>query len=293
MTLCGEPVHKAVGTAALLGLWIALPATAGYLLARPAEARRAAAADDRLRQPDRLRTGGTRFVAGRAVRREAGAFPRSAEVVRSLRRSSCCSSRSGCCIASCRDSGAVGGAPRRKASEMDSSGIGRRCSPGLRIRWRRFPDGAAHRAPRGFPGGSSDGHRRATVPCRRMVSNASASPTDDVAGPPVDECGGRWPGCRSRSATGGDLARQRRRDSAATRTWPLPWQTPASSSLLPCTQATTMQTRARSAQCRGSAGVTSNSTPPSTTCSRIGKVTTASTRSESARSGSLRADSRC
>ena len=38
MTLCGEPVHKAVGTAALLGLWIALPATAGYLLARPVEA---------------------------------------------------------------------------------------------------------------------------------------------------------------------------------------------------------------------------------------------------------------
>ena len=38
MTLCGEPVHKAVGTAALLGLWIALPATIGYLVARPAEA---------------------------------------------------------------------------------------------------------------------------------------------------------------------------------------------------------------------------------------------------------------
>ena len=38
MTLCGEPVHKAVGTAALLGLWIALPATFGYLLARPPEA---------------------------------------------------------------------------------------------------------------------------------------------------------------------------------------------------------------------------------------------------------------
>lgn len=38
MTLCGEPVHKAVGTAALLGLWIALPATIGYLAARPAEA---------------------------------------------------------------------------------------------------------------------------------------------------------------------------------------------------------------------------------------------------------------
>jgi uncharacterized membrane protein YfcA len=33
MTLCGEPVHKAIGTAALLGLWIALPATLGYLLA--------------------------------------------------------------------------------------------------------------------------------------------------------------------------------------------------------------------------------------------------------------------
>jgi uncharacterized membrane protein YfcA len=35
MTLCGEPVHKAVGTASLLGLWISLPATAGYLLAQP------------------------------------------------------------------------------------------------------------------------------------------------------------------------------------------------------------------------------------------------------------------
>lgn len=34
MTLCGEPVHRAVGTAALLGLWIALPATAGYLMAQ-------------------------------------------------------------------------------------------------------------------------------------------------------------------------------------------------------------------------------------------------------------------
>jgi len=33
MTLCGEPVHKAVGTAALLGLWISVPATLGYLLA--------------------------------------------------------------------------------------------------------------------------------------------------------------------------------------------------------------------------------------------------------------------
>jgi uncharacterized protein len=37
MTLLGEPVHKAVGTAALLGLWIAVPATVGYLLARPGE----------------------------------------------------------------------------------------------------------------------------------------------------------------------------------------------------------------------------------------------------------------
>jgi uncharacterized protein len=33
MTLCGEPVHKAVGTAALLGLWISVPATLGYLAA--------------------------------------------------------------------------------------------------------------------------------------------------------------------------------------------------------------------------------------------------------------------
>ena len=35
MTLCGEPVHKAVGTAALLGFWIALPATVAFMLARP------------------------------------------------------------------------------------------------------------------------------------------------------------------------------------------------------------------------------------------------------------------
>lgn len=33
MTLCGEPVHKAVGTAALTGLWISVPATLGFLLA--------------------------------------------------------------------------------------------------------------------------------------------------------------------------------------------------------------------------------------------------------------------
>jgi uncharacterized membrane protein YfcA len=33
MSLCGVPVHKAVGTAALLGLWISVPATLGYLLA--------------------------------------------------------------------------------------------------------------------------------------------------------------------------------------------------------------------------------------------------------------------
>ena len=67
MTLCGEPVHKAVGTAALLGLWIALPATLGYLLARPRRGRRAAAADDRLRQPGRLRAGCAHLVAGRAA----------------------------------------------------------------------------------------------------------------------------------------------------------------------------------------------------------------------------------
>jgi len=35
MTLCGVPVHAAVGTAALLGLWISVPATFGYLLAQP------------------------------------------------------------------------------------------------------------------------------------------------------------------------------------------------------------------------------------------------------------------
>jgi uncharacterized membrane protein YfcA len=37
MTLCGMPVHKAVGTAALTGLWISVPATVGYLLAPAAD----------------------------------------------------------------------------------------------------------------------------------------------------------------------------------------------------------------------------------------------------------------
>lgn len=35
MTLAGEPIHRAVGTAAFFGLVIGLPGTAGYLLARP------------------------------------------------------------------------------------------------------------------------------------------------------------------------------------------------------------------------------------------------------------------
>jgi uncharacterized protein len=35
MTLCNVPIHRAVGTAALLGLWIAVPATLGFLLVRP------------------------------------------------------------------------------------------------------------------------------------------------------------------------------------------------------------------------------------------------------------------
>jgi len=33
LTLCGQPVHRAVGTAALLGLWISVPATLGFLVA--------------------------------------------------------------------------------------------------------------------------------------------------------------------------------------------------------------------------------------------------------------------
>ncbi len=36
LTLCSQPVHRAVGTANLLGLVIAIPGTIGYLLARPA-----------------------------------------------------------------------------------------------------------------------------------------------------------------------------------------------------------------------------------------------------------------
>ncbi len=33
LTLCGMPVHRAVGSAAFVGLWISVPATVGYLLA--------------------------------------------------------------------------------------------------------------------------------------------------------------------------------------------------------------------------------------------------------------------
>ena len=36
LTLCGFPIHRAVGTAAFFGLLISVPGTAGYLLARPA-----------------------------------------------------------------------------------------------------------------------------------------------------------------------------------------------------------------------------------------------------------------
>jgi uncharacterized protein len=35
LTLCGEPIHRAVGTAAFFGLLISVPGTVGYLLARP------------------------------------------------------------------------------------------------------------------------------------------------------------------------------------------------------------------------------------------------------------------
>jgi uncharacterized protein len=35
LTLCGYPIHRAVGTAAFFGIFISVPATIGYLLARP------------------------------------------------------------------------------------------------------------------------------------------------------------------------------------------------------------------------------------------------------------------
>jgi uncharacterized membrane protein YfcA len=35
LSLCGYPIHRAVGTAALFGVFISIPGTAGYLLARP------------------------------------------------------------------------------------------------------------------------------------------------------------------------------------------------------------------------------------------------------------------
>ena len=37
MTLCNQPMHRAVGTSSLLGLWIAVPATLGFLLAEVAQ----------------------------------------------------------------------------------------------------------------------------------------------------------------------------------------------------------------------------------------------------------------
>jgi uncharacterized membrane protein YfcA len=37
MTLCNQPVHRAVGTSSLLGLWIPVPATLGFLLANVAQ----------------------------------------------------------------------------------------------------------------------------------------------------------------------------------------------------------------------------------------------------------------
>jgi uncharacterized membrane protein YfcA len=36
LNLCGYPIHRAVGTAAVFGIVISIPGTAGYLLARPA-----------------------------------------------------------------------------------------------------------------------------------------------------------------------------------------------------------------------------------------------------------------
>jgi uncharacterized membrane protein YfcA len=36
LNLCGYPIHRAVGTAALFGIFISIPGTLGYLLARPA-----------------------------------------------------------------------------------------------------------------------------------------------------------------------------------------------------------------------------------------------------------------
>ena len=35
LNLCGYPIHRAVGTASLFGIFIAIPGTLGYLLARP------------------------------------------------------------------------------------------------------------------------------------------------------------------------------------------------------------------------------------------------------------------
>ena len=85
MTLCGEPVHKAVGTAALLGLWISVPGD-HRLPAGGYDGRIGAVVDRGSREPRRLcdhRAGG---VARGAARRAPGPQPRPAQAVRGVRR---------------------------------------------------------------------------------------------------------------------------------------------------------------------------------------------------------------
>ena len=84
MTLCGEPVHKAVGTAALTGLWISVPATAGFLLA-PAPDAFGTAAHPRVREPARFRHHRPGLLGHRTPRRTPRALARSPQAVRVVR----------------------------------------------------------------------------------------------------------------------------------------------------------------------------------------------------------------
>ena len=65
--------------------------------------------------------------------------------------------------------------------------------------------------PVGFQVARATGSDGQHVPGRRVVSDASASPADDVAGSPAAGCGARRSDLGSRLAARRDLARQRRR----------------------------------------------------------------------------------
>ena len=131
MTLCGVPVHKAVGTAALLGLWISVPATLGYLLAST-EGESMPPWTHRLREPARLRHHRAGVLAGGSARRAARALAGSAPALGCVRCSSCWSSRPGCSTARSPEGAAARRSPvaRRPAAHRRSASARRGCRCG-------------------------------------------------------------------------------------------------------------------------------------------------------------------